>query len=54
MYTPAEWTVMRTGLDLITITGKDAKKLVVLQNKVEKDIQKSIVKREKDLEKIKK
>ena len=54
MYTPEEWTVMRTGLDLITITGKDAKKLVVLQNKVEKEIQKSIVKREKDLEKIKK
>lgn len=54
MYTPEEWTVIRTGLDLITITGKDAKKLVVLQNKVEKDIQKSTVKREKEFEKIKK
>jgi len=52
MYTPEEWTVMRQGLDLVTITGKNAKDLVVLQDKVEKDIQKSLDKRKKDLEKV--
>ena len=54
MYTPEEWTVIRTGLDLVTITGKNAKDLAALQIKVEKDIQKSTAKREKDFEKIKK
>jgi len=52
MYTPEEWTVIRQGLDLVTITGKNAKNLAALQVKVEKDIQKSAVKKEKDLEKI--
>jgi len=52
MYTPEEWTVIRTGLDLVTITGKNAKNLAALQDKVEKDIQKSATKKEKDLEKI--
>ena len=52
MYTPNEWTVIRQGLDLVTITGKNAKDLAALQVKVEKDIQKSTVKKEKDLEKI--
>ena len=41
MYTPNEWTVIRQGLDLVTITGKNAKDLAALQVKVEKDIQKS-------------
>ena len=41
MYTPEEWTVIRTGLDLVTITGKNAKDLAALQLKVEKDIEKS-------------
>ena len=54
MYTPEEYTVIRQGLDLLTITGKDAKKLVELQTKVEKDIQKSTIKRQKEFEKIKK
>ena len=54
MYTPEEWTVIRTGLDLITIVGKNAKALAQLQNKVEKDITKSTIKKEKELEKIKK
>jgi len=54
MYTPEEWTVIRTGLDLVTISGKNAKDLAQLQDKVEKDIQKSTIKREKELEKIKK
>ena len=52
MYTPNEWTVIRQGLDLVTITGKNAKNLAALQSKVENDIQKSALKKEKDLEKI--
>ncbi len=52
MYTPEEWTVIRTGLDLVTITGKNAKDLAALQVKVEKDIQKSKAKKEKELQKI--
>jgi hypothetical protein len=40
MYTPEELTVMRTGLDLVTIIGKNAKALAQLQDKVEKDITK--------------
>jgi hypothetical protein len=54
MYTPEEYTVIRTGLDLVTIVGKNAKLLALLQDKVEKDIEKSTIKREKELEKIKK
>jgi hypothetical protein len=54
MYTPEELTVIRTGLDLVTIVGKNAKLLAQLQDKVEKDIEKSTTKREKELEKIKK
>ena len=49
MYTPNEWTVIRQGLDLVTITGKNAKDLAALQIKVEKDIQKSTAKKEKEL-----
>ena len=52
MYTPNEWTVIRQGLDLVTITGKNAKDLAALQVKVEKDIQKSTAKKEKELQKI--
>jgi hypothetical protein len=52
MYTPQEWTVIRQGLDLVTISGKNAKDLASLQVKVENDIQKSEVKKQKDLEKI--
>ena len=47
MYTPEEWNVIRQGLDLITITGKDAKKLATLQVKVEKDFHKSEIKNKK-------
>ena len=28
MYTPQEWTVIRQGLDLVTISGKNAKDLI--------------------------
>jgi len=52
MYTPEEWTVIRQGLDLVTITGKNAKNLAALQVKVENDIKKSEVKKQKDLEKL--
>mgnify|MGYP000666159173 CR=1 FL=1 len=52
MYTPNEWTVIRQGLDLVTITGKNAKDLAALQVKVEKDIQKSTAKKEKELQKL--
>jgi len=52
MYTPQEWTVIRQGLDLVTISGKNAKDLAALQVKVENDIKKSEVKKQKDLEKI--
>ena len=52
MYTPEEYTVIRQGLDLVTITGKNAKNLAALQVKVENDIQKSETKKQKDLEKI--
>ena len=52
MYTPEEWNVIRQGLDLVTITGKNAKNLAALQVKVEKDIQKSATKKDKELEKI--
>jgi len=52
MYTLEEWTVIRQGLDLVTITGKNAKNLAALQVKVENDIKKSETKKQKDLEKI--
>ena len=52
MYTPQEWTVIRQGLDLVTISGKNAKDLAALQVKVENDIKKSETKKQKDLEKI--
>ena len=52
MYTPQEWTVIRQGLDLVTISGKNAKDLAALQVKVEKDIQKSTAKKERDLQKM--
>ena len=52
MYTPNEWTVIRQGLDLVTITGKNAKDLAALQVKVENDIKKSTAKKEKELQKV--
>jgi len=54
MFTPEEWTVIRQGLDIITISGKDAKNLALLQAKVEKEIEKSTKKKLKELEKVKK
>ena len=54
MFVPEEWTVIRTGLDIVTIQGKDAKSLSLLQSKVEKEIQKSMTKKIKEQQKIKK
>ncbi len=52
MYTPEKWNVIRQGLDLVTITGNNAKALASLQVKVEKNLQKAAVKKEKDLQKL--
>ena len=52
MFLPEEWTVIRQGLDVITIAGKDAKALASIQEKVEKELQKATTKKEKDLKKI--
>ena len=52
MYTPEELTVIRTGLDLVTIVGKNAKLLAQLQDKVDKDFEKSTIKKEKELQKL--
>ena len=52
MFTPEEWMVMRQGLDVLTITGRDAKNLAVLQIKVEKQAEKAQKKKEKELKKV--
>jgi hypothetical protein len=53
MFAPEEWTVIRTGLNVVTIQGKDATSLSILQNKVDKEYQKSVKKKEKELQKVK-
>lgn len=50
-FIPEEWTFIRQSLDEINIKGKDAKGLAALQIKVEQELQKSITKKEKELEK---
>ena len=50
-FIPEEWTFIRQSLDEINIKGKDAKGLAALQVKVEQELQKSITKKEKELEK---
>ena len=51
MFLPDDLTVIRQGLDTLTISGKDAKALSTIQIKVENEIQKQITKKEKELEK---
>ena len=51
MFTPEEWTVIRAGLDVITIQGKDADGLSSLQSKVNKEKEKSMTKRIKEQQK---
>jgi len=53
MFAPEEWTVIRTGLNVVTIQGKDATSLSVLQSKVDKEYQKSVKKKENIEQKIK-
>jgi len=52
MFTIEELSVIRQGLDLLTITGASARKMVVLQDKIERALEKEIQKRDKELEKI--
>jgi hypothetical protein len=49
MFSIEELSVIRQGLDLVTITGASAKKMVALQDKVENTLQKEIQKRDKEL-----
>ena len=52
MFTIEELSVIRQGLDLLTITGASARKMVILQDKVENAYNKEVQKRDKELEKI--
>ena len=49
MFSIEELSVIRQGLDLLTITGASARKMVTLQDKVENALQKEIEKRDKEL-----
>ena len=49
MFSIEELSVIRQGLDLLTITGASARKMVTLQDKVEIALQKEIQKRDKEL-----
>ena len=51
MFTIEELSVIRQGLDLLTITGASARKMVVLQDKIENAYNKEVQKRDKELEK---
>lgn len=52
MFSIEELSVLRQGLDLVTITGASARKMVTLQDKVENALQKEIEKRDKELAEI--
>jgi len=52
MFTIEELSVIRQGLDLLTITGASARKMVTLQDKVENMYNKEVQKRDKELQKI--
>jgi hypothetical protein len=52
MFSIEELSVIRQGLDLLTITGASARKMVVLQDKVEKALDKEIQKRDKELQEV--
>jgi hypothetical protein len=49
MFSIEELSVIRQGLDLVTITGASARRMVDLQDKVEKTLEKEIQKRDKEL-----
>ena len=50
-FIPEEWTFIRQSLDEITIKGKDAKGVAALQVRIEKELQKAITKKERELAK---
>jgi hypothetical protein len=52
MFSVEELSVIRQGLDLVTITGASARKMVELQAKVEQALEKELQKREKERLKI--
>jgi hypothetical protein len=52
MFSIEELSVLRQGLDLVTITGVSARKMVTLQDKVEQTLQKEIEKRDRELAEI--
>ena len=49
MFSIEELSVIRQGLDLLTITGASARKMVNLQDKVENTLQNEIEKRDREL-----
>jgi|688.fasta_scaffold116859_5 hypothetical protein len=52
MFSIEELSVIRQGLDLLTITGASARKMVTLQDKVEQTLEKEIQKRDKELQEV--
>ena len=52
MFSIEELSVIRHGLDLLTITGASARKMVTLQDKVEQTLEKEIQKRDKELQEV--
>lgn len=52
MFSPEELSVMRQGLDLITINGASAKQMAALQVKIEEAIDKELKKRDEELAQI--
>lgn len=52
MFSIEELSVLRQGLDLLTITGASARQMVNLQDKVESMIEKELIKREKERQKL--
>lgn len=52
MFSAEELSVIRQGLDLLSITGASARKMVTLQDKVETALEKEIQKRDKELQEV--
>jgi len=52
MFSIEELSVLRQGLDLLNIMGSSARQMVTLQNKVENMLEKELIKRDKELQKL--
>jgi hypothetical protein len=52
MFSIEELSVLRQGLDLLTITGANARQMVNLQDKVESMLEKELINREKERQKL--